>query len=122
VFGTPDAPPASSSEPPTISLEEFQRVDLRVARVAAAERVAGADRLLRLRLDLGGETREVVSGIAAHYAPEDLVGRDVIVVANLAPRVIRGVRSQGMLLAAGDGEHLRVLTTDGPVPPGTRVR
>ncbi len=124
---TPTAVPSASTPAPdpgpTISLEEFRRTELRVATIQAAERVAGADRLLRLQLTLGdGTPRQIVSGIAAHYRPEDLVGRQVVVVANLEPATIRGVRSEGMLLAAKSGKDLRLLGPDGPVEPGAEVR
>jgi methionyl-tRNA synthetase len=106
----------------TVSIEEFGRLELRVAEVKAAERVAGADRLLRLQLDLGGETRQVVAGIAAHYDPAALVGRRVVVVANLKPAVIRGQESRGMVLAAVDGDRVSLLGPDQPVTLGSKVR
>ena len=106
----------------TVSIEEFGRLELRVAEVKAAERVAGADRLLRLQLDLGGETRQVVAGIAAHYDPAALVGRRVVVVANLKPAVIRGQESRGMVLAAVDGDRVSLLGPDQPVALGSKVR
>jgi len=112
----------SSESPKTISIDEFGRLDLRVAEVVTAERVAGADRLLKLTVDLGGETRQVVAGIAQVYEPESLVGRRVILVANLEPATIRGVQSQGMVLAAVSGKALSLLTTDKDIGPGVRVR
>jgi len=126
-FGrAPAAPPAqvaAETGAPALSLEAFRAVDLRVATVLAAGRIAGADRLLRLELDLGaGGRRQIVSGIAQHYAPEALVGRQVVLVANLEPATIRGVRSEGMLLAAADGGGLRLLGPDGPVEPGTAAK
>jgi methionyl-tRNA synthetase len=90
--------------------------------VLAAERVAGADKLLRLEIDVGGERRPIVAGVAKHYAPETLIGRTVVVVANLAPARIRGVESRGMLLAASDGEILRLVGIDGDLPSGARVK
>jgi methionyl-tRNA synthetase len=110
--------------PATIDLATFRQVDLRVAQIVRAERVEGAARLLRLQVDLGTEQRQLVAGIAAFYEPEQLVGRKIIVVANLAPARIRGVESQGMLLAAGGrapGEPLGLLTVDSTIPNGTRV-
>ncbi|MDQ7088240.1 MAG: hypothetical protein Q9Q13_10470 [Acidobacteriota bacterium] len=87
-----------------------------------ASRIEGADRLLRLRVDLGEDApRQVVAGIASHYDPADLIGRCVVVVANLQPAEIRGVRSEGMLLAATRGRRLRLVTPDAEVPPGTAV-
>ena len=88
----------------------------------AAERVPKTDKLLKLTLDLGSEQRTVVSGIAAAYAPEQLVGRTVIYLANLKPAKIRGVLSQGMILAAGDERVLALSALDRDVPPGTKIR
>jgi methionyl-tRNA synthetase len=104
-----------------VSIDAFKRLDLRVARVVWAEKVPDADRLLKLRIDLGGEEREIVSGIAEHYRPEDLVGRSVVVIANLQPARIRGIESRGMLLAAQEGGRLVLVTTDGDIAPGARV-
>jgi methionyl-tRNA synthetase len=118
----PSAAPGSAG-PERIDIDQFGRVDLRAARVEVAERVPGADRLLRLEVDLGGgERRQIVAGIAARYAPEDLVGRTIIVVANLKPARLRGIESQGMLLAADLGGQPIVATFEQPVEPGTRVR
>lgn len=122
-----DAAPASPSaadRPATIDIETFRHVDLRVAEIVAAERVERADRLLRLQIDLGSERRQLVAGIAAFYEPDQLVGRKIVVVANLEPARIRGVESQGMLLAAGGrapGAAFSLLTVDAAIPNGTRV-
>ncbi len=105
-----------------IDLDQFLQIDLRVARVVEADKVAGADRLLRLTVDLGGETRQIVAGIAKQYKPEQLVGKQVIVVANLKPAKLRGVESQGMLLAADQAGTPIVATFEEPVEPGSRVR
>ncbi len=118
---------ASAEEPaapavPMITIEEFGRLDLRVARVEAAERVAGTDRLLKLTLSLGDTTRTVVSGIAQHYQSEALVGRSVVVVANLAPTKLRGIVSEGMVLAALEGGHLALVGPIDPASPGARVK
>ncbi len=107
---------------PEVVLADFEKLDLRVAVVRAAERLPGADKLLKLELDLGSEVRTVVAGIALSYAPEELVGKRLVLVANLAPARIRGVTSQGMILAAEHGDEVRVLTVDGEVPPGAKVR
>ena len=115
--GAPATPPAAD-----IAYEDFQKLDLRVAKVTAAERVPKADKLLKLTLDVGGEQRTVVSGIAPAYAPEAMVGKTVIYLANLAPRKIRGVVSQGMILAAGGDEVLALAGLDRDVPPGTPIR
>jgi len=105
--------PAPAAEPPaasapasnTITIDDFARVELRVAQVKVAEKVKGADKLLRLEVDLGNETRQIVAGIAKAYAPEILIGRKVVIVANLAPRKLRGLESQGMIVAASLGEE-----------------
>ena len=95
-----------------ISIDDFAKVDLRTAVVTAAEKVEGADKLLKLQLEVGGETRQIVAGIAEHYAPEDLEGKTIVVVANLEPAVIRGVESNGMLLAASSDDSVVVVTVD----------
>jgi methionyl-tRNA synthetase len=105
-----------------VTLDDFAKLDLRVAEVVAAEPVPKADKLLKLTLDVGGEPRTVVSGIAPAYSPEQMVGRTVIYLANLKPAKIRGVLSQGMILAAGEAEVLALSTVDRAVPRGTRVR
>ncbi|MCA9753053.1 MAG: methionine--tRNA ligase [Gemmatimonadetes bacterium] len=115
------AAPAATGPAASIGIEQFRDVELRVATVLEAVPVEGADRLLQLTLDLGDEKRQVVSGIARHYAPEDLPGRQVIVVANLAPATIRGVESRGMILAAESGGRLALLAPGHEVAPGTRV-
>jgi methionyl-tRNA synthetase len=92
--------PAPPQEPQKISIDDFIKVDLRVAQILVAERVPKADKLLRLEVDLGYEKRQVLAGIAQYYEPENLVGRKIVIVANLAPRMMRGLESNGMLLAA----------------------
>jgi len=104
-----------------ITIEEFNKVDLRIAEVLEVKRVAGADKLLALVVRIGQETRTVVAGIAQQYAPEALIGRKIVVVANLQPRKLRGVESQGMLLAANDGDRPVLLAPDQDVPSGARV-
>ena len=106
----PTAPPAAApgvsggaSPAPTITIDDFAKIDLRVATVVEAERVKGADKLLRLIVDLGFEKRQVLAGIAKAYEPEKLVGRKVVVVANLQPRKLRGLESNGMIVAASIG-------------------
>jgi len=117
--GAAQLPPVAEE----IDIAAFQKVDLRVARVLAAERIQGADRLLKLQLDLGFEKRQVVAGIAQHYRPEELVGRNLIVVANLKPAKLRGELSQGMILAAtGPDGRVVVLTTAADVAPGSKVK
>lgn len=106
---------------PEISIDEFAKIDLRVAKVLACEKVKGADKLLQLTVDLGTEQRTVVSGIAKHYAPEDLVGKSVVLVANLKPAKIRGIESRGMVLAASQGDKLVLVDAPG-MEPGSRVK
>ncbi len=119
----PPAPkPTASEAKPMITIEKFMETELRVATVTAAEAVPGADRLLQLTVDLGQETRTVVAGIARQYQPQDLVGRQVVVVANLQPAKLRGVESQGMVLAADDRGAPVLLHPDKAIPNGVRVR
>jgi methionyl-tRNA synthetase len=107
---------------PEIEIGDFGKVQLRVAKVLEAERVPGADKLLKLQLDVGGEARQIVAGIALHYAPEQVVGKNIIIVANLKPAQIRGVESRGMLLAASAVKTLTLVTTDDPAfASGARV-
>src|SRR5207253_8134967 len=94
-----------------ISIEEFKKVVLRVGKVTAAERVPKSTKLLKLQVDLGTEQRQIVAGIGTKYAPEDMIGKRVIIVANLKPAKLMGVESQGMVLAAGDDEVSALLTT-----------
>jgi len=119
---TPAEAESEKSREDLLSFEAFQKLKLRVARVDAAERVKGADRLLQLQISLGDEKRQIVAGIAQHYEPETLVGKQIVVVANLEPATIRGVESQGMLLAASGDGQLSLLTPDGDVPSGAEVR
>jgi methionyl-tRNA synthetase len=107
--------------PELVDIEEFARIDLRVAEVIACEKMKKADKLLVLRLRVGEEERTVVSGIAQYYSPEELLGKKVVLVANLKPVKLRGVLSQGMILAAG-GDKVEVLLVDQDVPSGSRVK
>ena len=109
--------PAENGE---ISIDDFAKVQLRVVKVLAAEPVPKTEKLLKLKVDLGNEQREIVSGIAKHYAPADLVGKNVVMVINLKPAKIRGIVSHGMVLAASQGDDLKVLSVDMPV--GSVVR
>ena len=104
-----------------IEFADFQKVEMKTGKVLAVEVHPNADKLYVVRVDLGaGETRTVVAGVRAWYAPEQLVGKTVIVAANLQPRALRGVESQGMLLAVHDGDRVKVLTVDGEAAPGIR--
>lgn len=116
------APPAAGEEAEEISIDDFMKVDLRVAQVIHAEPVQKADKLLKLQLDLGYEQRQVVSGIAKFYTPEQLVGRKVICVTNLKPVKLRGELSQGMILAASQGDQLTLATVPDGMPNGAKVK
>jgi methionyl-tRNA synthetase len=120
----PAAPAAREPAAPVarITIEEFKRLDLRVAEVAAAEPVPKSKKLLKLTVRLDDETRTLVAGIAEHYRPEALVGRKVIVVANLEPATLMGVTSNGMVLAGSAGDTLALLALDRDLPPGAKVR
>jgi methionyl-tRNA synthetase len=102
----PMGAPATVAAPTnnTITIDDFAKVELRVGQVKVAEKVKGADKLLRLEVDLGTQTRQIVAGIAKAYDPEKLIGRKVVIVANLAPRKLRGLESQGMIVAASYGD------------------
>ena len=93
-----------------------------MAKVVSAEKIEGADKLYKLMVDMGGETRQIVSGLAKHYKADELVGKNVIVIANLKPVKLRGVDSYGMILAASEGGTLKICTTDGDIVPGAQVR
>ncbi len=106
-----------------LTIDDFAKIELRIATILTAEPHPNADRLLVLRVDLGEEQRQLVAGIRAHYAPEELVGRQVVVVANLEPAKLRGVESQGMLLAASDAEgRLAIVSPEKPVSAGAKVK
>lgn len=129
----PGAPPAPSApgakkeaEPEDganlITIDDFAKVELRVAQIVAAEPVKGADKLLKLQVDVGDEKRQIVAGIAQHYEPEALVGKKIVIVANLKPAKLRGELSEGMLLAASDKNGLSLVTVEGERAPGSQVR
>ncbi len=125
--GTPPSrpPKEAKTEPVGVALVEyadFQKIQLRTARIISAEKVAGADKLLKLQIDVGGEARQLVAGIAQHYDAATLPGKTVVVVANLKPAVIRGVESNGMLLAASHGKELRLVTVEGDFSSGAVVK
>lgn len=105
-----------------ITIDDFMKVDLKVARVIQAYEIEGADRLLRLEVELGGEVRQLVAGIKATYTPGELAGKYIVVVANLQPAKLRGVESQGMLLAATTDAGPVLATFDRPVTSGSRVK
>jgi methionyl-tRNA synthetase len=113
---------AEEAAPVTVSFEDFQKLDLRVGCIVAAEPVPKADKLIKLTVDIGQEQRTVVAGIAPSYRAETLVGKQVILVANLAPRTLRGVESQGMVLAAETDGRIVLASVDAPVSPGAKVK
>ena len=106
----------------TITLDEFKKINLRVAKIILAERVKGSEKLLRLELDLGNEEiRQIIAGIGKAHAPEDLLGREIVIVSNLEPRSLMGLESQGMLLAADSSGGPVILIPSKPVPSGTPI-
>jgi methionyl-tRNA synthetase len=106
-----------------IGYDDFEKVELKTARIVEAEKVEGADKLLQLQIEIGEETRQIVAGIAQHYEAGDLVGRTIVVVSNMKPAKIRGIESNGMLLAANSGDGaLRLVSVDGEVPTGATVK
>ena len=121
----PDVPAQSTAPPATqeqISIDDFKKVTLRVGKVLAAERVPKSTKLLKLQVDLGTEQRQIVAGIGVQHAPEAMIGKRIVVVANIKPTKLMGVESQGMVLAAGDQEVTALLTTIEDVPPGSKIK
>jgi methionyl-tRNA synthetase len=116
------AGPTMEAASAMVSFEDFQKLDLRVGRIVTVEPVPKANKLLKLTVDVGQEQRTVVAGIAANYSPEALVGKSIILVANLAPRTLRGVESQGMVLAAESDGQIVLASFDTPVHPGSKVK
>lgn len=123
----PDAPTAATGKP-EITFDDFAKIDFRVAMITEAEPHPNADKLLKLQVDDGsGKPRQICAGIRAQYSPEDLVGKQVVIVANLAPRNLRGEESRGMLLAASDAEKgaeersVIVIAPSAPIAPGSSV-
>jgi methionine--tRNA ligase beta chain len=105
----------------SITIDDFKKLDLRVAKITEAERIEGTDKLLKLKVTLGLEERQLVAGIAQDYPPEELVGKQLIVIANLEPAVIKGVESQGMLLAAVSEGKIILATMDAEADPGSKL-
>jgi methionyl-tRNA synthetase len=115
--------PASPEIKPEIQFADFDKLELRTGIILAAEKVAKADKLLKLEVDMGFETRTIVSGIALHFQPEEIIGKQVVVVANLAPRKMKGIESNGMILMAEDSTgRLLFVTPDEKIEPGAEVR
>jgi methionine--tRNA ligase beta chain len=105
-----------------ISFDDFMKLEIKIGKVKTADRVAGTDKLIRLEIDCGTETRQVVAGFAPALTPGHLVGKQIPVVVNLEPRKLRGVESKGMVLAVDVGDRPILLTPEEPVPPGSIVR
>jgi methionine--tRNA ligase beta chain len=105
-----------------ISLTEFQKLEIRVGRVAAAERIVSSRKLVKLKVDIGNEKRDIVAGVAEYYSPEDLQGKNLIILTNLEPRKVMGIQSQGMILAADVEGRPYVIFAEPSIPPGSRVR
>jgi methionyl-tRNA synthetase len=106
---------------PEVSFEELSKIDFRIAEVKEAQKVKGADKLLKLKIDLGSEQREIVAGIAQVYSPEEMIGKKIVIVTNLKPAKIKGIESKGMLLAAKDGEILSLVCVDKDVEKGSKI-
>jgi methionine--tRNA ligase beta chain len=104
-----------------IDISDFARADLRVAEILSADGVPGADKLYSLQVDMGGEKRQLVAGLKPYYSEREMKGKKIVVIANLKPAVIKGVQSQGMLLAAQSGQRVSLLTVDRDVPAGARI-
>jgi len=122
------APTAAAAQVPTsavpaqITIEEFQQIQLKTAKVLSAERVPKSEKLLKLQVSLGTEQRQIVAGIGKRYEPESLIGKTIVIVANLKPAKLMGIESQGMVLAAGDSEVRGLATFLEDVEPGTKVK
>ncbi|MEG0969782.1 MAG: methionine--tRNA ligase subunit beta, partial [Acidaminococcaceae bacterium] len=112
----------SGTDAAAITIEDFAKIDLRVATIIAASKVPKTDKLMELRVKIGEEERTIVSGIAQHYTAEALVGRNVVVIANLKPAKLRGIESRGMLLAASDGAGNLVLADAPGIASGSKVK
>lgn len=107
----------------TVSYDDFKKLDLKVGKIKEAEIVQGSNNLIKLKVDIGTEERQIIAGIAQCYKPEELIGKQIIIIVNLQPRMIRGLESNGMLLAAGESaKEVVLLTTDKEVNPGIAVQ
>jgi methionyl-tRNA synthetase len=105
-----------------INFDDFKKVELKIARITEAEEVAGAEKLLKLQIDLGAEKRQIVAGIKKSYQAKDLIGKEIVVVVNLEPRMVMGIESNGMLLAASDDSGPVLLRPDKDVQPGSGIK
>ncbi len=105
-----------------ISFEDFQKIELKIARIIKADKIENSEKLLRFEVDLGDEVRQIVAGIQKSYKPEELIGREIVVVTNLESKTLMGLESQGMLLVASSENGSVFLTPEKEVPPGTNIR
>ena len=105
-----------------ITIEDFQKIELKIGEIVEAEKIDGSDKLLKLKVNFGGDSRQILSGIAKYYSPENLVGRQVVFVVNLEPRQMMGLESQGMILAADAGDGPVLLVPDKKVPNGSGIK
>ncbi len=110
-----------SADKAVVDIDLFKQLDLRVAKVLSAEKPEGADKLVVMQIDAGGEETQIVAGIGPWYKPEEMVGKTIVVVVNLKPAKIRGVESRGMLLAAMHDKNLAIVTLDKDLPPGAQI-
>ncbi len=105
-----------------ISYDDFKKLEIKIGKVEVAERIEGSDKLLKLQVDLGAEQRQIIAGIGRFHAPEDIIGHEIVILANLEPRMLMGFESQGMLLAADSEDGPVLLRPDKEVPPGTSIK
>jgi len=117
----PAPAPAPSPGPAKITIDDFRKLEFKTGKVLECVPHSNADKLFVMKVDVGGETRQIVSGIRAYYQPEELVGKTVVVVTNLQPAMLRGIESQGMVLAASGAGTVSLLTPVREVPPGSKV-
>lgn len=104
-----------------INFEEFEKIDLRLAKIISAERIENSEKLLKIQAEIGEEKRQIIAGIGKFYAPEDLIGKTIVVVANLEPRMMMGLESQAMLLAVKNEEGLSVIVPEKEMPSGLKL-
>jgi methionyl-tRNA synthetase len=104
-----------------ITIDYLEKIQLKAAKVLQAEKVEGSNKLLKLQVSLGTEERQIVAGIQKYYEPEELIGKTLVIVANLKPAILKGIESQGMILAAGEGDVVRALMLDDVITPGTDI-
>jgi methionine--tRNA ligase beta chain len=118
----PVTPPVTQPVKPLLTLDEFKKIELKVAQIKDVAEHPNADKLYVINVDVGNATKQIVAGIKKGYTREELVGKFVVLVNNLAPAVLRGVESQGMLLAASDQDSIAVLSPDKPMKPGSSIK